>query len=239
MKETICTERDIRELEQITGHDFRCFELLVRSMRHSSYVNEHGMMRENCNERLEFLGDAVLELVSSQFLYEQYPEKPEGDLTRLRASLVCEPALAFSAKAIGLPSFLLLGKGEEATGGRGRDSIVSDALEAVIGALYLDGGLEIARAFILKYILDDVEHKQLFYDSKTRLQEEIQKTPGNVISYEIPGTIGPDHDRRFRAVVKLNGEIIGEGEGRTKKAAEQQAAYQALVDRMTKEHSCI
>ena len=165
----------LRELEQKSGYRFRKFEWLELAMRHSSYTNEHHMARLECNERLEFLGDAVLELVSSEFLYKNYPELAEGELTKLRASLVCEPTLAYDARELDLGVYLLLGKGEEATGGRQRDSVISDAMEAVIGAIFMDGGFEEAKKFILRYILDDVEHKQLFHDSKTLLQELIHR----------------------------------------------------------------
>ncbi|MCQ2510868.1 MAG: ribonuclease III [Lachnospiraceae bacterium] len=219
----------LKELEGKLGYIFQDFSWLHKAMRHSSYTNEHHMDRLECNERLEFLGDAVLEMVSSEFLYDQYPEKTEGQLSKLRASLVCEPTLAFDAKDLNLGRYLLLGKGEEQTGGRLRDSIVSDAVEATIGAIYKDGGLEPARDFILRYILNDIEHKQLFHDSKTILQETVQKNGGFVLEYEIVDEQGPDHDKCFIAEVRLNGKAIGQGSGRTKKAAEQQAAYQALL----------
>lgn len=219
----------LKELEGKLGYTFHDFSWLHKAMRHSSYTNEHHMERLECNERLEFLGDAVLEMVSSEFLYDQYPEKTEGQLSKLRASLVCEPTLAFDAKDLNLGRYLLLGKGEEQTGGRLRDSIVSDAVEATIGAIYKDGGLEPARDFILRYILNDIEHKQLFHDSKTILQETVQKNGGSVLEYEIVDEQGPDHDKCFIAEVRLNGKAIGQGSGRTKKAAEQQAAYQALL----------
>ena len=154
---------------------------------------------------------------------------PEGDLTRLRASLVCEPTLAMDAREIGLPAFLLLGKGEEQTGGRQRDSLVSDALEALIGAVYRDGGLEKARSFILRTVLNDIEHKRLFSDSKTILQERLQKKDGDVIRYETVSQTGPDHARLFTVRVYLGEEVLGEGDGRSKKAAEQKAAYHALI----------
>lgn len=219
----------LKELEGRLGYRFKDFNWLHRAMRHSSYTNEHHMNRLECNERLEFLGDAVLEMVSSEFLYDHYPDMPEGQLSKMRASLVCEPTLAYDARDLDLGSYLLLGKGEEQTGGRKRDSIVSDAVEATIGAIYKDGGLEPARAFILKFILNDVEHKQLFHDSKTILQEKIQQTSGSVLEYVIVDEQGPDHDKCFIAEVRLNGDMIGQGKGRTKKAAEQQAAYQALI----------
>ncbi len=211
------------------GYAFRDFTWLHKAMRHSSYTNEHHMDRLECNERLEFLGDAVLEMVSSEFLYDQYPSMPEGKLSKLRASLVCEPTLAFDAKELDLGNYLLLGKGEEQTGGRTRDSIVSDAMEASIGAIYKDGGLAPARAFILKFILNDIQHKQLFYDSKTILQEMVQKDGTAALEYDIVDEQGPDHDKSFSAEVRVNQKTIGRGCGRTKKAAEQQAAYQALL----------
>ena len=218
-----------KDLEELCGCTFRDTELLQKAVTHTSYANEKNAGHAGSNERLEFLGDAVLELITSEFLWETYPDLPEGDLTRLRASLVCEPTLAMDAREIGLPSYLLLGKGEELTGGRQRDSIVSDALEALIGAIYLNGGLEAARSFVLRTVLNDIEHKRLFSDSKTILQEKLQKKDGEVIRYELTGESGPDHARHFTVQVLLGDEILGEGEGRSKKAAEQQAAYHALV----------
>ena len=218
----------LKKLEEKTGYRFKNFEWLCLAMRHSSYTNEHRMERLDCNERLEFLGDAVLELVSSEFLYKNYPELSEGELTKLRASLVCEPTLAFDSRELDLGNYLLLGKGEEATGGRQRDSVISDAMEATIGAIFMDGGFEEAKKFILRYILDDVEHKQLFHDSKTLLQELVQKESEKGISYEILEEIGPDHDKSFRVQVKVGDMPLGEGTGRTKKSAEQKAAYHAI-----------
>ena len=195
--------KKIKELEHRIGYHFQDFNLLVMAMRHSSYVNEHHMERLDCNERLEFLGDAVLEVVSSEFLYKNFPELPEGELTKKRASMVCEPSLAFCARQIDLGSYLLLGKGEEGTGGRNRDSIVSDAMEATIGAIFLDGGFTNAKEFILNYILNDIEHKQLFYDSKTILQEIIQARTEEPMAYEVLKEEGPDHDKNFRVAVKV------------------------------------
>ena len=181
-----------------------------------------------CNERLEFLGDAVLELISSHYLYEKFPQLPEGELTKKRASLVCEPSLAYCAREFSLPDFLFLGKGEEMTGGRNRDSIVSDATEALLGAVYLDGGFANAKEFVLRFILNDLEHKQLFFDSKTILQEMVQEMGGQPVEYQLIKEEGPDHNKKFTVNALVNGSPMGAGEGHTKKAAEQAAAYQAI-----------
>lgn len=221
--------RKIKELEQMIKYQFQNKKLLETALCHSSYANEHKMGRIACNERLEFLGDAVLELASSEFLFEEYSQMPEGELTRLRASLVCEPTLALCAREIELGSFLRLGKGEEMTGGRFRDSVTSDALEAVIGAIYLDGGFASAKEFIMRFVLNDIENKKLFFDSKTIFQEMVQgKIPGD-ISYHLIGETGPDHDKTFLAEVLIGSTPMGEGKGRTKKAAEQMAAYHAIM----------
>lgn len=220
--------KNIHELEKTAGYRFRDQELLKTALCHSSYVNEHRMNRLECNERLEFLGDAVLELVSSEYLFAQYPQMPEGELTRLRASLVCEPTLALCAREIGLGEYLSLGRGEERTGGRYRDSVTSDALEALIGAVYLDGGFASAKEFILKYVLNDIEHKKLFFDSKTIFQEMVQGNLPGEISYHLVGEEGPDHDKTFSVEVWIGSRVMGRGSGRTKKAAEQMAAYRAI-----------
>lgn len=220
----------IKELEKKIGYEFRKKELIWQALTHSSFSNEQKINKYRNYERLEFLGDAVLELLSSQFFFETYPEMPEGEMTKLRSSMVCELALAYCARDISLGDYLLLGKGEEATGGRTRDSIISDVMEAVIGALYLDGGLSAADAFVKKYILSDLESKQLFYDSKTILQEEVQKE-GKSLTYELVSEIGPDHDKVFVMEVRIDGQTAGKGQGRNKKTAQQQAAYQALLAR--------
>ena len=220
--------RELKELEKKIGYHFQNPELLEKALRHSSYANEHRMNRIECNERLEFLGDAVLELVSSEHLFTQFPQMPEGELTRLRASLVCEPTLAFCAREIELGSFLRLGKGEEMTGGRHRDSVTSDALEAVIGAVYLDGGFANAKEFITRFVLNDLENKKLFYDSKTILQEMVQAKYKETLVYELLKEEGPDHNKSFEVCVKIGDEEIGRGLGRTKKAAEQVAAYHGI-----------
>lgn len=220
----------IKELEEKIGYEFKNKELIWQALTHSSFSNEQKINKYKNYERLEFLGDAVLELLSSQFFFETYPEMPEGEMTKLRSSMVCELALAYCARDISLGNYLLLGKGEETTGGRTRDSIISDVMEAVIGALYLDGGLAVADAFVKKYILSDLESKQLFYDSKTILQEEVQKE-GKSLTYELVSEIGPDHDKIFVMEVRIDGHTVGKGQGRNKKTAQQQAAYQALLER--------
>lgn len=221
--------RNLKELEERIGYRFSDRHLMIQAMTHSSYANEHRLNKLECNERLEFLGDSVLEVVSSDCLYHKYPERPEGDLTKIRASIVCEPTLAYCAECIKLGEYLLLGKGEEATGGRGRASIVSDAMEALIGAIYLDGGFANAKEFILRFIMNDLEHKQLFYDSKTILQEIVQSKTDEPLSYELLREEGPDHNKVFEAQVLIGQEIIGQGTGRTKKAAEQVAAYHGIL----------
>ncbi len=217
------------EFQEVIGYQFHAPGLLQQALTHSSYANEKHMKKGSDNERLEFLGDAVLEIVSSEFLYLNYPKLPEGDLTKMRASLVCEPTLAFCTKQLNLGEYLLLGKGEDMTGGRNRKSILSDALEAVIGAIYLDGGFASAKEFILKFILTDIEHKQLFYDSKTILQEVVQASYKEELNYRLVGEEGPDHDKHFIVEARIGETFIGRGEGHTKKAAEQEAAYQALL----------
>ncbi|MFR7491453.1 MAG: ribonuclease III [[Ruminococcus] torques] len=220
--------KKLKELEQKIGYRFRNFSFLEQAMMHSSYTNEHRMEKYRCNERLEFLGDAVLELISSEFLFRQSPKVPEGELTKTRASMVCEQSLAMCARDIDLGSYLLLGKGEEVTGGRFRDSVTSDALEALIGAIYLDGGFTNAKEFIHRFVLTDQEDKKLFYDSKTILQEIVQAEKLGEIEYHLIGEEGPDHNKSFSVELTIRGRSYGKGKGRTKKAAEQQAAYEAI-----------
>lgn len=219
----------LKELEEKIGYHFQNPELLKTAMCHSSYANERHMGRLNCNERLEFLGDAVLELATSEFLYERYPQMPEGDATKTRASIVCEQSLAFCARSLSLGTYILLGRGEAVSGGRERPSITSDAFEALIGAIYLDGGFTNAKEFILKFILTDIEHKKLFYDSKTILQERVQAKEGSNLKYSLLEESGPDHAKLFKVEVLVDGKAMGTGSGPTKKAAEQEAAYQALL----------
>ena len=220
----------MERLQKDIKYQFRQESLLRQALTHSSYANEHRLDHSFCNERLEFLGDAVLELVSSDFLFHENPQMPEGQLTRLRSSMVCEPALAYCARDLELEKYILLGKGEEGTGGRNRDSIISDVMEAVIGALYLDGGFQAAHRFIHHFVLSDLENKILFYDSKSVLQEMIQGMPGGAqLSYALVGEEGPEHDKQFIVEARLDGRTAGHGKGRTKKAAEQQAAYQVIL----------
>lgn len=219
----------LNELEEIIGYSFKNKDLLTLAMTHSSYSNDNKLGKLNNNERLEFLGDAVLELSSSEFLFGEYENKPEGELTRLRASLVCEPTLAQAARDFKLNEFLRLGNGEENTGGRYRDSIISDALEALIGAIYLDGGFANAKEFILKFVLNDIENKHLFYDSKTILQEMVQKKYKERVEYVLVGESGPDHNKEFSVEAVFKNVVLGKGVGGTKKRAEQQAAYEAIL----------
>lgn len=221
--------QEIHQLEDKISYQFNNKQLFQQSLTHSSYANEHKWDKSRSNERLEFLGDAVLEVITSDFLFHKYTKKPEGELTKIRASIVCEATLAYCAEMIQLGKYLFLGKGEESTGGRQRHSIVSDALEALIGAIYLDGGFASAKEFIEQFILNDIEHKQLFYDSKTILQELIQSMGDHSLSYELLDESGPDHNKTFEVCVRLGTEAIGTGAGRTKKAAEQVAAYNGIL----------
>lgn len=220
---------DIEKFEEILNYKFRNKSLLVQALSHSSYANEKKKSRVS-NERLEFLGDSVLSIVVSQYLFEHLTHIAEGELTKLRASLVCEKSLYLFAKQIHLGDFILLGKGEENTGGRERTSILADAFEAVIGAIFLDGGLEAASKHILRFIPEDIQRlkKPVFSDFKTILQEIVQKNPEEKAEYVLAGEEGPDHDKRFVVEVHLNSNVIGEGIGKSKKEAEQMAAKQAL-----------
>ena len=208
---------NLNELQELLGYEYKDRELLKQALTHSSYANEHQLGKNGSNERLEFLGDAVLELVSSEFFYGVYPDKPEGELTKIRASFVCEPALVDCAGNIRLSEFIKLGKGEEHTGGRFRPSIISDTFEAVIGSIYLDGGFA-----------NGYENKVFFYDSKTILQEIIQSQDSRPVEYCLLSEEGPDHLKKFVVAVNINGQVAGVGEGVSKKSAEQAAAYEAL-----------
>lgn len=224
-------ENKLLQLQDKIGYHFQNIRLLKNALTHSSYANEKHWAYSRNNERLEFLGDAVLELVSSEYIFTHHKDMVEGKMTKLRASLVCEMSLASSAREIGLGQYLYLGKGEQVTGGNKRDSILSDAFEAVIGAIFLDGGLDSAKAFVQTYVLSDIEDKQLFYDSKTILQEIVQSKihADTHIAYPLLGENGPDHDKIFEVVCCVNDTPYGHGKGRTKKNAEQQAAYETIL----------
>ena len=215
-------------LEGRIGYHFKDIYLLECALTHTSFANEQKIHRYKDYERLEFLGDAVLEMVSSAFLYNEYPDKREGELTKIRASLVCEPSLADCARHLGLPGLLRLGRGEEASGGREKESILCDVVEAVIGAMYLDSGnIEPPRRFIMKYILSD-RNRTFFYDSKSMLQAWAQGF-GGTLRYELLGESGPEHCTTSKTGVFLGDKLLGTGEGRSKKAAEQQAAYAGMI----------
>ena len=220
----------MQAIEEKIGDSFRSRALLVNALTHSSYANENRGRSCESNERLEFLGDSVLGMVVAEALYRRFPDLPEGRLTRMRAQLVCEESLHRVAGEIGLGAHIRLGKGEEHTGGRTRTSILADATEALIAAMYLDGGMDVARGFIERYILPELNGEYIpFGDAKTDLQELIQKKSGSTLSYELVGESGPDHDKTFTTRVLLNGESVGTGSGRTKKEAEQAAARAALA----------
>lgn len=220
----------MQKLEERIGYRFKDKNLLLTALTHSSYANEHASHGCESYERLEFLGDSILGAVTANFLYRHEPRLPEGRMTRLRAELVCEAALHKVALSLELGSYMRLGKGEENTGGRARTSILADMVEAIIAALYLDSGIDEARRFVMEKVLADVviteDHRSADY--KTELQELVQQKPNRHISYELVGESGPDHNKRFVFSVSINGTVAGEGEGRTKKEAEQMAARMAL-----------
>jgi len=228
MNPKISNNKDWKKFEGIIKYEFNNKSLLRQALTHSSYSNERQMHKLYNNERLEFLGDAVLELITSEYLYKSHPNVPEGNLTKLRATYVRESSLAYCARQMDLGNYLFLGKGEDATGGRERDSILSDALEAIIGGIFLDGGFTNAKEFVTKEVLNRIEQAELFFDSKTILQELVQSKYTDAIVYELINEEGPDHNKEFTVAVTLNNEKLGEGKGRTKKAAEQQAAHQAI-----------
>lgn len=219
----------MEDLQRLIGYRFHDDKLLYEALSHSSFANENKKLRRS-NERLEFLGDSVLSVVVSDYIFKHFKHIPEGELTKLRASLVCESALFEFSKKIKLGEHIFLGKGEELTGGRERPSIVSDAFEAVIAAIYLDGGMEAVRPYVLSFIPKDItpQGTKSFRDYKTELQEVIQRNPEEKIDYFLKSESGPDHDKHFVVQVRLNSNVIGEGGGRSKKAAEQAAACEAL-----------
>ena len=216
-------------LEEKLGYKFKNINLLKNALTHSSYANEvRGGF--SSNERLEFLGDSVLSVIVSDYIYKQYPNMPEGELTKLRASLVCEKSLCGFSRELHIGRFLMLGKGEDKGGGRERDSILADAFEAVLAAIYLDGGMEAARKHVMRFVLRELKHTddEVFKDYKTALQEIIQRNPEESVTYILTGENGPDHDKSFTVEVRLNSNVIGTGSGKSKKQAEQSAAKQAL-----------
>ncbi len=223
----------LEPLEKKLDYKFKNIKLLKTALTHSSYTNEHNMKNTENNERLEFLGDTILSLIVSQYLYKKYPNYPEGELTKIRAKVVCESSLAFVAKKIDLGEFLLLGKGEEVTGGRSRESILADASEALMGAIYLDSDFQGVNNLMLKKFENDLVHAvakgSLFIDYKTDLQENLQKRTKSQIEYKIKKEEGPDHDKIFYIDVIVNNKSVGTGSGRNKKEAEQMAAKEALL----------
>lgn len=221
----------IKDLEEAIGYRFKDIRLLQNALAHSSYANEQWHNSLLSNERLEFLGDSVLGMLVARFLYTNFPQRPEGELTRMRADMVCEKTLASVANTLNLGKHILLGKGEELGGGRQRNSILADAVEAVLAACYLDGGMEAAEAFVGKYILVQVPADHIHHvDYKTKLQELVQRKRDQVLGYTLVGQSGPDHDKLFLVDATLNGDVVGSGRGSSKKRAEQDAAKNAIVN---------
>jgi len=219
----------IKDLETAIGYRFQNIQLLQNALTHSSYANERWHNSLLSNERLEFLGDSVLGMLVADYLYRNFPDRPEGELTRMRADMVCEKTLAAAANRIGLGEHLLLGHGEERFGGRNRESILADAMESVIAASFLDGGIEAALKIVQQFILVEVPVTKLHNaDYKTALQELVQQKKNQVLSYALVGQSGPDHDKQFDVEVSLNGTVVGKGSGRSKKRAEQDAARTAI-----------
>ncbi len=218
----------MKDLEMKIGYKFNNKDYLMEALTHSSFANERHK-NLNCNERLEFLGDAVLSIISADFLFHKYPDMPEGQLSKLRSSLVCTDSLSKFAREIHLGDYLFLGKGETNTGGADRPSILENAFEALIAAIYLDGGMKCAEQFVLSFLTKAVEnHDVSFKDYKTILQEIIQQNPSENVNYVLVGESGPDHDKVFEVEVHLNSNVIGKGKGKSKKSAEQAAAKEAL-----------
>ena len=219
----------IKDLEKAIGYQFRDIGLLQNALAHSSYANERWHNSLMSNERLEFLGDSVLGMLVANYLYRTFPDRPEGELTRMRADMVCEQTLARIAGQLELGKHLLLGKGEEQGGGRSRNSILADAVESVIAACYLDGGMEAAKAFVEKFVLVTVPTQKMNNaDYKTALQELVQQKKNQTLAYRLVGESGPDHDKKFTVELTLNGTVVGTGTGSSKKRAEQQAAQAAM-----------
>ena len=219
----------LKDLEEAIGYRFQNITLLQQAMAHSSYANERWHNSLMSNERLEFLGDSILGMLVADYLYRTFPNRPEGELTRMRADMVCERSLAVVAVQLNLGKHLLLGKGEEQGGGRGRESILADAVESVIAACYLDGGMEAAKSFVEKFVLVHVPvNRPNNMDYKTALQEKVQQKKNQTLSYVLVGESGPDHDKHFQVELRLNDQVVGVGSGSSKKRAEQDAAKAAL-----------
>ncbi|MCR5403800.1 MAG: ribonuclease III [Butyrivibrio sp.] len=231
-------DSDIDKFERLIGYTFKDKALLIQAFTHSSFVNEQKINKKSDYERLEFLGDAVLEMISSAYLFRTFPDKKEGEMSKIRAALVCEGALAMDSEKLDIRNYIQLGKGEEATGGRQKESIIADVMEAIIGALFLDGGIEESKRFIDSYVLTNKEAIDRFGDSKSLLQEFTQGHNLGSIRYEICGESGPEHDKIFEVRVFVGNEKLGEGTGKTKKAAEQVAAFYALLA-LKKRYKCI
>ena len=219
----------IKDLEKALGYQFRNITLLQNALAHSSYANERWHDSLMSNERLEFLGDSILGMLVAEHLYRNFPDRPEGELTRMRADMVCEQSLAAIAGRLELGKHLLLGHGEEQGGGRNRDSILADAVESIIAASYLDGGMDAALGIIQRFVLTTVPVKKLRNaDYKTALQELVQQKKNQVLTYHLVGESGPDHDKHFQVEVRLNGTVVGAGSGSSKKRAEQDSARAAI-----------
>jgi len=223
----------LEPLQENLNYKFKNIELLITALTHSSYANENKLKAIDSNERLEFLGDSIINFIVSQYLYNKYPNYPEGELTKIRAKVVCESSLAFAARKIDLGNYLLLGKGEEATGGRDRDSILADASEALVGAIYMDSDFSTTNKLLLEKFETDLVYAiakgALFIDYKTELQEHLQKKTKSKIEYKVVKEVGPDHNKIFYIDVIVDNKIVGKGSGRNKKEAEQMAAKDALL----------
>lgn len=224
-------KKKLLEFQDILGVDFDNIDLLDNALTHTSYANQHNLTYNHHNERLEFLGDAVLSIVISEYLYKKYKNKPEGKLTKIRAGVVCESSLAEIARKLNINQYLRIGKGEELSGGREKDSLIADACEAIIASIYLDKGIEVVKEFIIRNFSNKIEltgKGKNYNDYKTRLQELVQKGTLAVIKYKVVSESGPDHNKMFETEVYLNDKCYGSGTGKSKKEAEQNAAKEAL-----------
>ena len=220
---------DLKEFEATIQYTFQDKSLLVEALTHSSYVHELGRKKRKCNERMEFLGDAVLSIISAEYLYHKYPEENEGTLTKRRSALVCTESLSEFARMIGLSDYLIMGKGAALAGDEKRDTVLENAFEALIAAIYLDGGMEQAKAFVLPFLKMELKMPQSqFKDYKSQFQIIIQQNPDEVFQYKLVDEYGPDHDKRYVVELYVNSNVVGRGEGTSKKNAEQEAARQAL-----------